>query len=143
MGTAARGSWEPTSGVNVSARRVTDTGSEVAWSRLRFIAQVRNLYLICEGDEGLFVLDQHAAAERVAFDKLKRQMAERQLAGQALLFPAVVVLSGAQMEAVEAHQERISQLGFEVRRRSESSVSVHQVPKLLHKAEPERVFLIS
>jgi DNA mismatch repair protein MutL len=136
-----KSSWEPTSGVNVSPRRVTETGSDVAWSKLRFIAQVRNLYLICESDAGLFVLDQHAAAERVAFDKLKRQMNEQHLAGQALLFPAVVQLSGAQMEALEVHSARVTELGFEVRRRSENSVSVHQVPKLLHKAEPERLFL--
>jgi DNA mismatch repair protein MutL len=139
---SARGpSLEPTSGVNVSARRVSDTGSDVAWSKLRFIAQVKNLYLICEADAGLFILDQHAAAERVAFDKLKRQMADRKLSGQVLLFPVVVQLSGAQIDTVEAHQDRIQELGFEVRRRGESSVSVHQVPKLLHKAEPERLFL--
>lgn len=136
-----RNSLEPPSGVNVSTRRVSESGVEVTWSKLRFIAQVRNLYLICEGEAGLFVLDQHAAAERVAFDKLKRQMAEQKLAGQVLLFPVVVSLSGSQMETIDTHQDQIRQLGFDVRQRSESSVSVHQVPKLLHRAEPERVFL--
>jgi DNA mismatch repair protein MutL len=47
------------------------------YSRLRFVAQVRAMFLVCEGEDGLYVLDQHAAAERVAFDRLRRAFAGR------------------------------------------------------------------
>lgn len=132
-------SSQPASGTALVVRRVSDAGGEVGWSRLKFVAQVRNLYLICEGPDGLFVLDQHAAAERVAFDKLKRQLEKDNLPSQALLFPVTVQVDAQQFEAVESHQERIEKLGFELRQRPECSVSVHRVPRLLHRADPERL----
>lgn len=130
---------QPASGTSLVVRRVSDVGSEIGWSRLKFVAQVRNLYLICEGADGLFLLDQHAAAERVAFDKLKRQLEKDKLPSQALLFPVTVQVDAQQFEIVESHQEHIARLGFEVRQRPEQSVSVHQVPRLLHRADPERL----
>lgn len=130
---------QPASGPNLRVRRVSDTGGEIGWSRLQFVAQVRNLYLLCEGEDGLFIIDQHAAAERVAFDKLKRQIESDKLASQVLLFPVTVQLEPSLVELVESHHDQIARLGFELRVRSERSVSVHQVPRLLHKADPERL----
>lgn len=130
---------QPASGPNLRVRRVSDTGGEIGWSRLQFVAQVRNLYLLCEGEDGLFIIDQHAAAERVAFDKLKRQIEHDKLASQVLLFPVTVQLEPSLVELVESHQDQIARLGFELRVRSERSVSVHQVPRLLSKADPERL----
>lgn len=126
---------------NALVRRVSDGGGDVGWSKLTFLCQVRNLYLLCEGDEGLFVLDQHAAAERVAFDKLKRQLEQTNLASQVLLFPVTVQLEPHQIEVIESQQAEISRLGFELRQRSERTASVHQVPKLLHRADPERLVI--
>lgn len=130
------------SGAETSAvvRRVSDSG-EVSWGRLSFVAQVRNLFLVCEGEAGLFILDQHAAAERVAFDRLKRQLEDSRLASQVLLFPVTIELEPHHVEIVETQQANIARLGFEIRQRSERTASVHQVAKLLHKAEPGRVAL--
>lgn len=130
---------QPASGTSLVVRRVSDVGGDVGWSRLKFVAQVRNLYLVCEGPDGLFVLDQHAAAERVAFDKLKRQLEKDKLPSQALLFPVTVQVDAQQFETVESHHDQISRLGFELRQRPEQTVSVHQVPRLLHRADPERL----
>lgn len=132
-------SSQPSSGTTLVVRRVSDAGADVGWSRLKFVAQVRNLYLICEGPDGLFLLDQHAAAERVAFDKLKRQLEKDKLPSQALLFPVTISVDAQLYEAVESHHDQIARLGFELRQRPEHSVSVHQVPRLLHRADPERL----
>lgn len=130
---------EPASGPAIRVRRVSDGGGDFVWRRLRFVGQVHNLYLVCEGEDGLVIVDQHAAAERVAFDKLKRQIEASSLPAQALLFPVTLQLDSQQLDVLESHQAEISRLGFELRRRAERTVSVHQVPKLLSKADPERL----
>jgi DNA mismatch repair protein MutL len=115
--------------------------SEVSFGQLRYVAQVRGTYLICEGDDGLFVLDQHAAAERVNFHKLKQEYAQQKMASQALLFPVTLQLTAEQCELVGEHEPDIAALGFDVRIHSETTVSVHRVPRLLQRDSTERLFL--
>lgn len=111
----------------------------VRWSNLRFVAQVRQTYLVCEDDEGLYVLDQHAAAERVNFDRLRRQYRTESVTSQSLLFPLTFSVAPGEMELVERYGEQIVSVGLDVRPRGTDMVSVHSVPKLLQRANPERL----
>jgi DNA mismatch repair protein MutL len=112
---------------------------EVPWASLRFIAQLRMTYLICEGEDGIYLLDQHAAAERVTFTRLRREYQARSVPSQALLFPIVIDVSAAELELVEQRQKEIAEVGLDVRTRGQSSLSVHAVPRLLSRASPERL----
>ncbi len=109
------------------------------YGRLRFLAQLRCTFLVCEGDDGLYVLDQHAAAERVAFDRLRRSFAAREVAMQRLLLPEVVTLAAAEIAALEEHAAEVLALGVEVRAVGENAIAVHAVPKILARAHPERL----
>lgn len=122
-----------------AASRGADQHVRTAWSRLRFLTQVRETYLVCEGVEGLYVLDQHAAAERVVFSKLRAQYAARSVAAQALLFPITVEVSPVESDALTRHAEQVAGVGLDVRVRTPEAVSVHAVPKLLQGASPERL----
>jgi len=112
---------------------------EVPWASLRFIAQLRMTYLICEGEDGIYLLDQHAAAERVTFTRLRREYQSRSVPSQALLFPQVIDVSAAEIELVEERQREIAEVGLDVRTRGATSVSIHAVPRLLSRASPERL----
>lgn len=112
---------------------------EVPWASLRFIAQLRMTYLLCEGEDGIYLLDQHAAAERVTFTRLLREYQARSVPSQALLFPQVVDVSSAELELVEARQKEIAEVGLDVRARGATSLSIHAVPRLLSRASPERL----
>jgi DNA mismatch repair protein MutL len=96
-------------------------------------------YLICEGEDGIYLLDQHAAAERVTFTRLVRQYQARAVPAQALLFPLVVDVSPAELELVEERQREIAEVGLDVRARGAGSLSIHAVPRLLSRASPERL----
>lgn len=109
------------------------------WKKLRFLTQVRQTYLVCEGSEGLYVLDQHAAAERVVFSKLRKQFESREVAAQALLFPLTVDVTPRESELLGEHAEQIAAVGLDVRVRTAEAVSIHAVPKLLQRASPERM----
>ena len=112
---------------------------EVPWASLRFIAQLRVTYLVCEGEDGIYLLDQHAAAERVTFTRLRREYQARSVPSQALLFPLMLELSPAEVELIEQRHKDIAEVGLDVRTRGASSVSIHAVPRLLSRASPERL----
>ncbi len=111
----------------------------VTWSSLRFVVQIRQTYLLCEGDDGLYVLDQHAAAERVTFTKLRREYQSRAVPSQALLFPVMCEVTPADVDLVEAQAAAIAELGLDVRVRGSETLSIHGLPKLLQRASPERI----
>jgi DNA mismatch repair protein MutL len=109
------------------------------YARLRFVGQVRATFLVCEGDDGLYVLDQHAAAERVTFDRLRKAYAARQVASQRLLGGEIVELLPAEVAALEENADAVSALGLELRAVGVSAVAVHAVPALVARAAPARL----
>ncbi len=113
--------------------------TEGLYGSLRFVGQIKGTYLVCEGTDGLYVLDQHAAAERVTFDRLRLAHAERGVGMQRLLVPAIVELSASEVVLLEEHAEEIGRLGVEVRAISDASVAVHGVPDLLLRQDPSRI----
>lgn len=113
--------------------------TEGLYASLRFVGQIKATYLVCEGADGLYVLDQHAAAERVTFDRLRLAHAERGVGMQRLLVPEIVELSASEVALLEEHAEEIGRLGVEVRAVSDTSVAVHGVPELLLRQDPTRI----
>jgi DNA mismatch repair protein MutL len=110
---------------------------KVVFGALRFVAQIRSMFFVCEGSDGLYLLDQHAAAERVTFHRLKRGFDARQVASQKLLFPVVVTVTPSEAALVEEQSDLIGRTGLDVRIAGASALAVHAVPLLLVKASPE------
>ena len=112
---------------------------EIAWSSLTFVAQLRQTYLLCESREGIYLLDQHAAAERVTFTRLRKQYQGRAVPSQSLLFPVVLEVLPAEVELIEQRAKEMAEVGLDVRVRGPESISIHAVPKLLQRASAERL----
>jgi DNA mismatch repair protein MutL len=85
-------------------------------SPLRPLGQVMDGYLVAEGEDGVVLVDQHAAHERVLYNRFLARLESRSLAAasQALLLPETVELDPAQVAAASDHRERLRALGFEV-----------------------------
>jgi DNA mismatch repair protein MutL len=109
------------------------------FARLKFVAQVRATFLLCEGEDGLYVLDQHAAAERVTFDRLKRSFVSRTVAVQPLLFPEIVEVTAEDAALVEEQHDLLLAAGIDARTAGPTKVAVHGVPQILGRARPERL----
>jgi DNA mismatch repair protein MutL len=103
------------------------------------VAQVRGTYLVCEATDGLYLLDQHAAAERVTFHRLRQAFQARDVAAQRLLIPEIVELSPREVAMLDEAADEASRLGIDVRPVGPSAVAVHAVPQLLVRASPERL----
>jgi DNA mismatch repair protein MutL len=136
----AAGLDTPTAGVP-SGPSVEPTLFEGAgfYGSLDFLAQVRSTFLVCAGSDGLYVLDQHAAAERVTFHRLRRSFARRSMATQRLLLPEVIELLPAEVAALEQRAEDVLAFGIELRAVGPQAVAVHAVPMLLARSRPERL----
>jgi DNA mismatch repair protein MutL len=109
------------------------------YASLEFLAQVRATFLVCSGSDGLFVIDQHAAAERVTFHRLRQAYVSRSMATQRLLIPDVVELLPTEVATLEEHADAVAALGVELRPVGPAAVAVHAVPMLLVRARPERI----
>jgi DNA mismatch repair protein MutL len=95
--------------------------------------------LICEGEHGILIIDQHAADERVRFDQLRRSYASRNVRMQPLLFPERVECTELEAELIEQHQPELLQAGLECTRLGPSTVAIAAVPVLLSRAAPSRL----
>ena len=98
---------------------------------LRVLGQVSQSYLITEGPDGMYLVDQHAAHERILLERMVAEWRARAIASQLLLDPLPVELSAAEREAVDDHAERLASIGFAVEPFGETAVLVRAVPAVL------------
>ncbi len=102
---------------------------------LRLVGQVANSYLIAEGPDGLYLIDQHAAHERVLFERMMKQRAG-EIASQALLEPETVELPVQQAGLLEDQLPLLLQLGFQVEHFGRQTYRVRALPALLAHLAP-------
>lgn len=105
---------------------------------LRLVGQIASAYLVAEGPDGLYLVDQHAAHERVLFERFQNQLAEGEasLPSQALLQPAAVDLPPASARLLEEQLPLLERLGFGVEPFGPGSFLVRSIPALLSKMDP-------
>jgi DNA mismatch repair protein MutL len=104
---------------------------------LRLVGQVASTYLIAEGPDGLYLIDQHAAHERVLFEKLMAQQSEKRVPAQSLLEPVNVVLPPEKARLLAEQLDTLDQLGFEVEPFGPNTFSVRAIPALIVGGDPE------
>ncbi|MFT4842489.1 MAG: DNA mismatch repair protein MutL [Planctomycetota bacterium] len=104
----------------------------------RFL-QVMDLYLLLQGDDGLLVVDQHALHERVVYEQLKKQHAEREVQIQRLLVPAVVEVTPGELAWLESVQEQLGAEGLLIEPFGPNSVAVQGMPTVLAKTDPKQL----
>ena len=108
---------------------------------LKVIGQYDNLYIFCQSTDGLIVIDQHAAHERLLFEKLKLQFLHGTIPRQTLLFPETVELSVADIQKVEQYGDEIDKMGFTIREFGGSSYVISAIPALGSHLVPSELFL--
>jgi DNA mismatch repair protein MutL len=102
---------------------------------LRLVGQVGSAFLVAEGPDGLYLVDQHAAHERVLFEKLMAQRGE-QIPSQALLDPVTVELPAENSRLLEGQLSLMEKLGFQIEPFGPNTYRVRSVPTLLSGMDP-------
>jgi DNA mismatch repair protein MutL len=98
---------------------------------LRVLGQMACNYIIAEGPDGLFLIDQHAAHERILFEKIKNQRDTRKIEVQGLLQPVPLEVDPRQAAVMSTHLGELSDLGFAIEEFGDRTFLVRAVPALL------------
>ena len=101
------------------------------------LAQLSGVYILAQNSLGLVVVDMHAAHERIVYEKLKISFDVAQVAMQPLLIPVSVHVNPLDAATVEAEQEVLKSLGFDVALLSPSTLAIRSMPALLRQSEAE------
>ncbi len=101
----------------------------ICYSRLHVLGQYLGTYIIAYGAEGLYLIDQHAAAERILYEKLADKAAEDKLADSSVLaMPIPLQLSAADTLKLEEHIVTIRDMGFVLARAENGTYSIREIP---------------
>ncbi len=110
---------------------------------LRVLGQIASSFIIAEGPDGMYLIDQHAAHERVLYERILGQLGDRAVDRQALLDPLVVDLTAQEMAAFERSRQELHDIGFEIEPWDGGAVAVRAVPALVNGVDvAERLRLI-
>ena len=99
------------------------------------LAQLHGVYIIAQNQQGLILVDIHAAHERITYEKFKQQLSAEQIQQQPLLVPVTVVVTPAEVDAWERQNDLFDQLKLQIERLSDETLVVRAVPDILQSAD--------
>lgn len=123
-----------------SAPAVELNSSGGFWSGLQVLGQLNLTYLVCQKNDRMILVDQHAAHERVAFEKLMRKWKGGHIDQQDFLFPLAVDMSPEKVEALLAKSQEISKMGIEIESLGPAVIGVKSAPLFVKEAALPKIF---
>lgn len=103
------------------------------------LAQLKNIFILAENEQGLVLIDMHAAHERVIYEQLKTLYADKKLISQPLLLPMTMVLSEREANAFEEHLNFFEKAAVKIERIGPQNIAIREVPELLRNIEIEKL----
>lgn len=103
------------------------------------IAQLHGIYILAQNQQGLIIVDMHAAHERITYERLKIACASEELKMQPLLVPLSIAVSQAEADCAQSQREVLLSIGVELDRASPESIVVRQIPSILRGADIEQL----
>ena len=108
---------------------------------LRVVGQLKLTYIVAEGPEGMYLVDQHAAHERTLFDRICAEREERKPASQPLLAPVNVELTPSHATTLLHNMQAVTDYGFQLEPFGERSYLLRSVPSLLSRDDPAKALI--
>ncbi len=135
--------WNKGAGVPVEESPVPeaefDSLRTVALRGIKIIGQARNTYIIAQCDDGVLLIDQHVAHERVLFDRMLKSAEARDAAVQGLIVPVSISLSARESALVTQRMEQIRKAGFDLEEFGQNTYVLRGAPASLKPGEVEQV----
>ncbi len=105
------------------------------------LAQLHGIFILSENEQGLILVDMHAAHERITYERLKAAKDAEGIRSQTLLVPLAISVSEREADIAEQHHQALAELGFELRRSGPQALSIRAVPTLLADLDPKAIVL--
>ncbi|USE37209.1 DNA mismatch repair endonuclease MutL [Endozoicomonas sp. SCSIO W0465] len=103
------------------------------------IAQLKGIYILAENDQGMILVDMHAAHERITYERMKQSYQEQGIRAQPLLVPKSVSVSEREADCAEENSEYFSRLGLTLERMGPETLLVRQIPVMLQNADVDKL----
>ncbi len=129
-GTASE--WRPIPGPRL------DSGAQGLFP-FRILGQVQGTYIVCEGEEGLLFIDQHAAHERLLFEKYKKEYETGSIASERFLIPMAMELSAEESFIMASHLRDFESMGFEIDCLGEKAYALRCTPSFVDPENPKEI----
>lgn len=110
-------------------------------SRYRIIGQVFDTYWLVQFEDKLFIIDQHAAHEKVKYERLMKQFHEKSVVSQRLMPPIIVSLTGQEESILHTYEDAFVRLGFEIEAFGGNEYALRSVPVDLYGCSERELFL--
>jgi DNA mismatch repair protein MutL len=101
---------------------------------LRVLGQLASTYIIAEGPDGLYLIDQHAAHERILYDRISTQWSQKEVEVQGLLQPITIEFSPREEETLKGSKEFLAEFGFTIEPFGNRSYLIRAIPALVARA---------
>ena len=108
---------------------------------LRVVGQLKLTYIVAEGPEGMYLVDQHAAHERTIYDRICAEREERKSASQSLLAPVNVELTPTHATTLEDNMQAVTDYGFQLEPFGERGYLLRSVPSVLSRDDPAKALI--
>ena len=117
---------------------VTPVEKKITFTNSRYLGQFADTYLVFAGENGLVLIDQHAAHERIILERLKKTAAQK-IISQPLLMPEVVSLSPGQIALFAGYIDFLQEIGLEVEIFGRDAIVVKAIPAMLPQIQPREL----
>jgi len=102
--------------------------------------QIAGTYIVAESEEGLVIVDQHAAHERLVLEKMKEQLQKGSLHSQSLIIPHVLQLTEIHTELLIENKQKFAELGLSIEKQGVNQIIVRSIPAILGGLDTEKLF---
>ncbi|UCH43669.1 MAG: DNA mismatch repair endonuclease MutL [Dehalococcoidales bacterium] len=123
--------WTPVKTRQTTPASVSYTPS-FSLPALRLLGQLASSYIVAEGPDGLYLIDQHAAHERIRFEQIQHQVSNQEIEVQGLLEPVTLEVTPKQDAVLESQYQNLARYGFSIEPFGNRTYLVRAVPALLH-----------
>lgn len=125
----------------LEAAEEASQNTEIELTQMKYIGQAFSTYIILQDNAELVLIDQHAAHERILYEKLKTKFESQDNTTQLLLEPSVVQLQAIEHNAVKFQEELLNRIGFIFEDFGNNSIIIRGVPYMLEGSAPKDIFL--
>lgn len=139
MGQGSSGNLAVSSQAQLAFSDQDEQTAPLRYSELNYIGQVLECYLICELNKKMYVIDMHAAHERINFNRIRAGFDQKKLVSQRLLLPISVELGLEGLDNCLKHKEALERVGFEIEAFGESTLLIRSLPSILKNGRVEEL----
>jgi DNA mismatch repair protein MutL len=119
-------------------------GERIKWdvekkSPYLVLGQIQGMFILCEGEGNLIFIDQHAAHERILFEKFKKEYESRSTISEKLLLPILIELSVEESYILESAEEALKAIGFEIEPIGEKLFAIRSIPSFIDQKDSKGI----